>query len=113
MGFKEFKRIIPPDVNHDLYGWDEACLKLNRELLEETIDEAHVRENAIYARVGSLLALDGVILAIIFTFMSRSSVEPDSIFSYFIVAGILALIFSLVEKCDCKGILLENVKSLR
>ena len=82
-------------TKYELEDWDEKCLELNRKLVEETIDEAHIRENAIYSRVGSLLALNGVILAIMFTFLG-AKIESNSTPAYFIIAGICSLIISIL-----------------
>lgn len=84
-----------PRFNYDFQGWDDDCLALNRGLLEETIDEAHVRENVVYSRVGSLLALNGVILAVICTFVSRANINDDSA-AMLLSAGICALVVSIL-----------------
>ena len=89
------RKHVVSGTTYGLDGWDEECLNQYRKLVEETIDEAHIRENAIYARVGSLLALNGMILAIMFTF-SETKIEPDSLSAYFIVGGICSLIVSIL-----------------
>ena len=86
----------PAPFDYDFNGWTEECLKLNREVVEETIKEAHSRENVIYSRVGSLLALDGVILAVVCTLISRANIASDSVPAYLLAAGICVLTLSVL-----------------
>jgi len=96
MCFKGLKKEEPVPFDYDFRDWSSDCLELNREVVEETIKEAHSRENVIYSRVGSLLALNGVILAVVCTLISRSNMATDSVPAYLLATGICVLIFSVL-----------------
>ena len=65
-------------------------------MIEETIKESHAGENVIYSRVGSLLALDGVIPAVVCTLMARANIASDSLSAYLLTAGICVLTLSVL-----------------
>jgi len=96
MCLKKLRKEDPTPFDYDFGGWTEECLKLNREVIEETIKESHARENVIYSRTGSLLALDGVILAVVCTLISRANIVYDSLSAYLLTAGICVLILSVL-----------------
>jgi hypothetical protein len=96
MCLKKLRKEETIPFDHDFNGWTEECLKLNRDVIEETIKEAHNRENVIYSRVGSLLALDGVILAVVCTLISRMGIASDSVPACLLTAGICILILSVL-----------------
>ena len=96
MFLKNLKRRDPPSFGYDFNGWDEECLKQHRELVEDSMKEAYIRETAIYSRVGSLLALNGVILAVVCTLISRATSPYGSVSAYLLASGICALMISVL-----------------
>ena len=96
MCLKKLRKEAPTPFECDFSGWTEECLELNRGVIEETIKEAHSRENVIYSRIGSLLALNGVILAVVCTLISRANIASDSVPAYLLTAGICILTISIL-----------------
>ena len=83
-------------LKDDFSDWDTIALKRYERVLEKTIDEAHVRENVVYSRSGALLSLNGIILALICTFLGMSLPVIDSVAIILMTVSIVAFVASSV-----------------
>ena len=94
MGCRFYKFIIPA-LKDDFSKWSDEALGVYSPVLEKTIDEAYARENVIYSRAGALLSLNGIILALVCTYLANSNAIDEWIIR-FLVFGIVMLVVSSV-----------------
>ena len=75
--------------------WDHEALLHFRNVVEETLNEAHAREHQIFNRAGALLSLNGIILALIVSFGIGTGFS-NSVNVHLTIGTILVLISCLI-----------------
>lgn len=80
---------------HNFVGWDPEALRHFRDVIEDSIKEAHAREHQIFNRAGALLSLCGVVLALIASFGIGMGF-PDDVGIFLSIGTVMILISCFV-----------------
>ena len=91
--FYLLKTVEDEHKDRDFSGWKPECVDEYMSVIKEELRFIRDNENEIHVRSGSLLALNGIILALIVSFTDHGIIA-SSLVKFFIITSVLSFLLS-------------------